>query len=57
MVQPFHAYFLAGAFAQGLLHVIAGHVGEQAVQPAAQLVVGLGAELGLPIERPAQKPV
>ena len=53
VVQPFHADLLAGACAQGLFHVVAGHVGEQTVYPAAQLVAGLGAELGLPVERPA----
>ena len=57
MVQPLHAYFLAGAFAQGFLHVVAGHIGEQAVYPAAQLIAGLGSELGLPVERPNLKPV
>ena len=56
VVQPLLADFLAGAIAHGLLHVVAGHVGEQAVEPHAHLSLGLGAELRLPVDGPGEQP-
>ena len=57
MVQPLHADLLAGAVAHGLLDIVAGLVGEQAVDPDAELILGLVAELLLTVQRPAQQPV
>ena len=56
VVQPLLADFLAGAIAHGLLHVVAGHVGEQAVEPHAHLPLGLGAELRLAVDGPGEQP-
>ena len=56
MVQPFHANFLAGAFPHGLLDVIAGLIGEQAIYPYQALILGLIAELGLAVDGPAHEP-
>ena len=57
MVQPLHAQFLAGAVAHGLFDVVAGLITEQAVDPDAQLVLGLVSELLLTVQRPAEQPV
>ena len=57
VVQPFHAQFLAGAVAHGLFDVVAGLITEQAVDPDAQLVLGLVSELLLTVQRPAEQPV
>ena len=47
---------LAGAVTHGFLDIVAGLVAEQTVDPDAQLVLGLVAELLLAVERPAEQP-
>ena len=50
VVQPLHADLAAGAVAHRLLDVIAGLVAEQAVDPDAELVLGLVTELLLAVQ-------
>ena len=57
VIEPLLADLLAGAVAHGLFHVVTGLVGEEAVHPHAQFVLGLVAELLLAVERPTQEPV
>ena len=56
VVQPLHADLAAGAVAHGFLDVIAGLVAEQAVDPDAELVLGLVTELLLAVQGPAEQP-
>ena len=56
VIQPLHADLSAGAVAHGLLDVIAGLVAEQAVDPDAELVLGLITELLLTVQGPAEQP-
>src|SRR5699024_11054211 len=57
MVKPFHTDLLACTLTHGLFDKVAGAVAEKTVDPADELPFGLGAELGLAVECPAQKPV
>src|SRR5699024_10589212 len=52
----FHADLGAGALLHGFAHVVAGALGVEAVDPAYQLAVGLGFEVGLAVEGPAHEP-
>jgi hypothetical protein len=56
MVQPFHADLLAGAIPHVLFDVIAGAIGEQPIEPHQALILRLGMELRLAVDRPAQEP-
>ena len=56
VVQPLHTDFLTGALPHGLLHEVAGFVGEQTVNPHQALILGLIPELGLTVDGPAQEP-
>ena len=49
VVQPLHADLLAGAFPHRLLDEVARLIAEQAVDPDAELVLGLIAELLLTV--------
>ena len=53
MIQPFFCNFLTGAFFHGLLDIIAGNVGEQAVYPYTNLLLILFFELTLTVDGPA----
>ena len=53
VIQPFHADLLAGALAHRLFDVIAGLVGEQAIDPHKAVTLRLCFELRLAVDGPA----
>ena len=57
MIQPLFSDLLTGTILHGLLNIIAGYVGEQAVYPYTYLILVLFLELSLTIDGPAHEPL
>lgn len=56
MIQPFPGDFFARAVLHGLIHIIAGFVDEQSVEPGDDLMRRLLSEVRLAIDGPAEQP-
>lgn len=57
VVEPLLADFLPRALLHRLLDIVSWPVGEKAINPDADLALGLGMELGLTVDGPGQIPV